>query len=146
MIHNSPVDRTTNGSGRASDLTPDEIRKLDTGEWFHPGFSGLKIPTLGKVLRLIREKPRRPVWIAINVKVISPGIEEKIVRLVEPSDLLKQVFAFGQPPESSRRFKIANPKLKTTVFKIYDYGHPSRALTDLLATVLGRFHHQLGAR
>ncbi|MEE3371684.1 MAG: glycerophosphodiester phosphodiesterase family protein [Planctomycetota bacterium] len=116
VIHDPTVDRTTNGSGRVSDMTLDEIRKLDAGQWFHPRFSGLKIPTLDEVLRIIGEKQRRPlVWLGINMKIISPGIAEKIVRLVEKYDLLKQAFGFGQPPESSRRFKIANPKMKTTV-------------------------------
>ena len=136
VIHDPTVNRTTNGSGRVSDMTLDEIRKLDAGQWFHPRFSGLKIPTLDEVLRLIREKQRRPVWIAINMKVISAGIEEKIVRLVEKHDLLKQVFAFGQPPESSRRFKLANPQLKTTVVKIYDSDHLNRTLTNPLADCL----------
>ena len=85
MIHDPTVKRTTNGSGRASDLTPDEIRKLDTGEWFHPRFSGLKIPTLDEVLRLIREKPRRPVWIAINVK---SSLQESKKRLFGSSNNL----------------------------------------------------------
>ena len=83
VIHDQTVDRTTNGSGQVSDMTLNEIRKLDAGQWFHPRFSGLKIPTLDEVLQLIRAQQRRPIWIAVNMKVTSPRIEEKIVRLVE---------------------------------------------------------------
>ena len=133
VIHDQTVDRTTNGSGQVSDMTLNEIRKLDAGQWFHPRFSGLKIPTLDEVLQLIRAHQRRPIWIAVKLKVISPRIEEKIVRLVEQYDLLDQVFAFGQQPESSRRFKQVNPKLKTTIVKIYDSDHFTRTLANPLA-------------
>ena len=136
VIHDPTVDRTTNGSGRVSDLTLAEIRKLDAGQWFHVRFAGLQVPTLDEVLQLIGQRQRRPVWIALNMKLLSPGIEEKIVRLVEKHKLLSQVFAFGQPPESSRRFKRANPKLKTTVVKINESSHFARALEDPLADCL----------
>jgi len=70
------------------------------------------------------------------MKVISPGIEEKIARLVEKHGLLDQLFAFGQPAESSRRFKKANQKLRTTIVKIYDSSQFSSALKDPLADCL----------
>jgi len=77
-----------------------------------------------------------PITTALNMKVISPGIESKIVRVVEKYDLFDQLFAFGQPADSSRRFKDANPKLRTTIVKIYDSKHFAAALKDPLADCL----------
>ena len=136
VIHDNTVDRTTNGTGDVTQMTMAEVRRLDAGSWFHPSFSGLQVPTLDEVLELVRQRQRNPVTIALNMKVISPGIEEKIVRLVEKHDLFGQLFAFGQPADSSRRFKKVNPKLRTTVVKIYDSKQFADALNNPLADCL----------
>ena len=116
VIHDKTVDRTTNGTGEVTEMTLAEIRKLDAGSWFDPRFADEKVPALEEVFKLTREHQRTPVPIALNMKVISPGIEQNIVRLVEKYELFDQLFAFGQSSDSSRRFKQANPKLRTTVY------------------------------
>ena len=116
VIHDKTVDRTTNGTGEVTEMTLAEIRKLDAGSWFDQRFTGEKVPTLEEVFKRIRERQRTPVTIALNMKIISPRIEENIVRLVEKYELFDQLFAFGQSSDSSRRFKQANPKLRTTVY------------------------------
>ena len=46
VIHDSSVDRTTNGSGKITELTREQIESLDAG-------NGQKIPTLSEVLAFI---------------------------------------------------------------------------------------------
>ena len=46
VIHDSRVDRTTNGSGKIAELTREQIESLDAG-------NGQKIPTLSEVLAFI---------------------------------------------------------------------------------------------
>ena len=116
VIHDQTVDRTTNGTGEVAKMTLAEIRKLDAGSWYDQRFNGEKVPTLEEVFKLICERQRTPVTIALNMKVISSGIEKNIVQLVEEYGLFNQLCAFGQPSDSSRRFKEANPKLQTTVY------------------------------
>ena len=120
VIHDKAVDRTTNGTGEVTNMTLAEIRELDAGSWFDPRFAGEKVPILEEVFQLIHKRQRTPVSIGLNMKVISPGIEQNIVQLVEKYDLLDQLFAFGQPIDSTRRFKEANPKLRTTTQHIRD--------------------------
>jgi glycerophosphoryl diester phosphodiesterase len=136
VIHDNTVDRTTNGTGTIGDMTLAQIRKLDAGSWFHPRFQGLKVPTLDEAFRVIKKRQRAPITIALNMKVISPRIEEKIVKLVKKHDLFDQLFAFGQPADSSRRFKTANRRLKTTIVKIYDSAQFATALKDPLGDCL----------
>jgi len=136
VIHDTTVDRTTDGTGNVTQMTLAQVRKLDAGKWFHPRFAGLRVPTLDEVFQLIRQRQRTPVTIALNMKVISPGIEDKIAVLVEKHGLHKQLFAFGQPADSSRRFKRAHPKLRTTIVKIYDSSQFAGALQDPLADCL----------
>jgi len=54
IMHDSSVDRTTNGHGRVIDMTLAEIKKLDAGCWFDPSFSGETIPTLKEMFSTLR--------------------------------------------------------------------------------------------
>lgn len=49
-IHDSTLDRTTNGRGVVRDFSLAELRELDAGNWFDRGFMGERIPTLDEVL------------------------------------------------------------------------------------------------
>lgn len=115
VIHDQTVDRTTNGTGDVTRMTLKEVRALDAGSWFHPQFTGLQVPTLEEVFQLVLRRQRRPTVLALNMKTLSPGIEERIVGLVKKYDLFDQLFAFGQTAESAQRFKEASPKLQTAV-------------------------------
>lgn len=53
ILHDSKVERTTNGAGRISSLTLEAVRRLDAGSWFNPAFSGEKVPLLEEVFELI---------------------------------------------------------------------------------------------
>ncbi|NIJ10920.1 glycerophosphoryl diester phosphodiesterase [Saccharomonospora amisosensis] len=54
VMHDSTVDRTTDGSGAVSTLTADYVTGLDAGSWFSPAYAGQRVPTLGQVLDLVR--------------------------------------------------------------------------------------------
>ena len=137
VIHDKTVNRTTNGTGEVIQMTLAEIRKLNAGSWFDRRFDGEKVPTLEEVFKLTRERQRTPVTIALNMKVISPGIEKNIVQLVEKYELFDQLCAFGQSRDSSHRFKQANSKLQTTVYlNNSEADQFGRALHDPLADCL----------
>ena len=53
VIHDSTVDRTTDGKGRVASLTLEAIRKLDAGKWFNEKFVGTKVPLLEEVFETI---------------------------------------------------------------------------------------------
>ncbi|RLL41122.1 glycerophosphodiester phosphodiesterase [Oceanobacillus piezotolerans] len=76
VIHDTTVDRTTNGTGDVGDLTFEEIRELDAGSWFGEGYAGEKVPTFEEILDTFRGK----VGILIELKApeLYPGIEEKV--------------------------------------------------------------------
>jgi glycerophosphoryl diester phosphodiesterase len=49
-IHDSTLDRTTNGHGAVNEFTLKELREFDAGLWFDRQFSGQRIPTLEEIL------------------------------------------------------------------------------------------------
>lgn len=54
-IHDSTVNRTTNGRGPVHDLTLAELRNLDAGSWFGSEFVGEHIPTLEEILEFSKK-------------------------------------------------------------------------------------------
>ncbi|WP_461179100.1 glycerophosphodiester phosphodiesterase [Virgibacillus ainsalahensis] len=75
-IHDTTVDRTTDGAGFVGDFTLEEIQALDAGSWFGEAFVGEQIPTFEEILDEYRGK----IGILIELKSpeLYPGIEEKV--------------------------------------------------------------------
>jgi glycerophosphoryl diester phosphodiesterase len=55
MMHDATLDRTTNGGGRVSQATWDEIQRLDAGSKHGPEFAGARVPSAEETLLLFRE-------------------------------------------------------------------------------------------
>jgi len=56
LMHDSTVNRTTNGTGRVVAMTLAEIKRLDAGSWFGSEFEGERVPTLREALVAIRDR------------------------------------------------------------------------------------------
>jgi glycerophosphoryl diester phosphodiesterase len=113
-IHDDTVDRTTNGKGQVSDLTLEEIRRLDAGSWFDPTFAGEKVPTVEEVLTLIADHHKKDVLIAVDLK--AEGVEQDVVRLAEKHKALDRLLFIGRSisePEVRKRIKTASTKSQT---------------------------------
>ena len=65
VIHDSRLERTTNGRGRVSNHTVRELKKFDAGGWFGRAFRGERIPTLNEVFEALGGR------IAFNIEVKS---------------------------------------------------------------------------
>ena len=58
LLHDSTLDRTTNGSGPLVEKTLAEIKRLDAGSWFSEEFRGETIPTLEEALDALGDHAR----------------------------------------------------------------------------------------
>jgi glycerophosphoryl diester phosphodiesterase len=81
VIHDSTVDRTTNGRGKVKELSLNTLKKLDAGSKFSDKFINERIPTLEEVLDLSIGK------FLVNIELKNyhtPGdnLVEKVVDLV----------------------------------------------------------------
>lgn len=93
VIHDETLDRTTNGKGKVSDYSLEELKRLDAGFWFHPKFKDEAIPTLEEVLNHTSGK------VALNIEIkpeaVSDhelgGIEEKCLHLVKKYNMQRHV-------------------------------------------------------
>lgn len=53
VMHDSSVDRTTEGTGSLAGKTSAELKQLDAGSWFSPLFAGERVPTMAEALATI---------------------------------------------------------------------------------------------
>jgi len=115
-IHDSTVDRTTNGTGKVVDLTLAQIRELDAGIWFDSKFAGEKVPTIDEVLKLVAEYQQHNVLIAVDLK--AEGVEQDVVRLAEKYKVLHRLLFIGRTisePQVREKLKQASAKTQTAV-------------------------------
>jgi glycerophosphoryl diester phosphodiesterase len=87
VIHDTTVDRTTDGTGKVGDLTFDYLRSLDAGSWKGEQFAGEPIPTFEEILDRYHGK----VGILIELKApeLYPGIEEQVADKIKERNLDK---------------------------------------------------------
>ncbi|HXH32729.1 MAG TPA: glycerophosphodiester phosphodiesterase family protein [Bacteriovoracaceae bacterium] len=112
VIHDSTVDRTSNGKGEVTHLRFQEIRQLDAGSWFSPQFKGVKIPTLKEVLLLLDKDKRTQAIIELkHGDEFYPGIEGKVTALVAELNLSERVIIKSFNPAVLARMKVKNPLL-----------------------------------
>src|SRR5690625_143962 len=50
-MHDKKINRTTNGTGKISELTLNHIKKLDAGKWFDRELNGLSVATLEEIIQ-----------------------------------------------------------------------------------------------
>jgi glycerophosphoryl diester phosphodiesterase len=113
-IHDSTVDRTTNGTGSVSELTLAQIRKMDAGSWFDTKFASEKVPTVGEVLQLVATYRQHDVLIAVDLKAENLG--QNVVRLAEKHKVLHRLLFIGRTiiePKLREQIKNASPKAQT---------------------------------
>ncbi len=85
VIHDDVLDRTTDGNGPVSGQTVEQLRTLDAGSWFDPGFAGERIPTLADALDRVASRAHH---IYPEVKGIrEPSDVDRIVGIVRDSTM-----------------------------------------------------------
>jgi len=119
-IHDSSVDRTTNGTGNVSELTLAQIRNMDAGSWFDAKFAGEKVPTVDKVLQLVADYRRHDVLIAVDLKAENLG--QDVVRLAEKHKVLHRLLFIGRT--------ITDPKLREQIKNASANAHTAAVAND----------------
>ncbi|UOE94588.1 glycerophosphodiester phosphodiesterase [Alkalihalobacillus sp. LMS39] len=88
-MHDTTVNRTTNGTGRVADKTVAEIKQLDAGTWFNernPGkakeeYVGLEVPTLEEIFQHFGKSTK--YYIETKSPTLYPGMEDELLRLMD---------------------------------------------------------------
>jgi glycerophosphoryl diester phosphodiesterase len=86
LMHDTTIDRTTDGSGYVHDHSLKALKKLDAGSWFSAKYSKTKIPTLKEAIEAVKGKSE----LLIEIKEgdwMYPGIEQNVVDIIREYDM-----------------------------------------------------------
>ena len=81
LLHDTTVNRTSNGKGEIRDLTFQEVRQLDFGSWKGAEYEGEQIPAFSEFLQLCSELTLHPY-----VEVKSGATENEVELLAQMVD------------------------------------------------------------
>jgi glycerophosphoryl diester phosphodiesterase len=105
VIHDSTLDRTTNGTGPVSSYTLSEIKKFDVGK-------GETIPSLQEVIDLVRGRAR------LIVELKEEGTEQGVVTLIRKNNLHDSVYVISFWHKLVKRVKEMDSRIKTGVLLV----------------------------
>ena len=102
VFHDSTLSRTTNGEGKLSEKTADELRALDAGSYFSEAYRGEKIPFLEEVFEAFGKK------LLINVELKNywtplDGLADRVCELVRKHAVQANLLFSSFYPSNLRR-------------------------------------------
>ncbi len=117
IMHDSTVDRTTNGSGRINEMTLAEIKALDAGyNWSEDDGQtypfrgmGITMPTLEEVFTAFPDYRMN-----IEIKQAEPSIIEPFCQMIRDHQMENQVLVPSFNQESVKEFRQACPEVATS--------------------------------
>lgn len=116
LMHDTTVDRTTNGAGRVADLTLAALEQLEVGgNWTPDGGAsypyrgaGLRIPTLDDVFTRFPEYP-----MVVEIKQTDPPMAEPLCALIQRYAMEKAVIVASFNDATLTEFRQACPDVAT---------------------------------
>ncbi|WOD43608.1 glycerophosphodiester phosphodiesterase [Hwangdonia lutea] len=116
LMHDTTLDRTTNGTGLVKENSFLELTKLDAGSWFSDDFSNERIPTLETIIKLIDGQCE----LIIEIKKGNdyyPNIEKNIVNIIAKYKAESWVIIHSFDSEVLKRVHQLNPNI--TLHKLF---------------------------
>jgi glycerophosphoryl diester phosphodiesterase len=127
IMHDSDVNRTTDGTGPIEEMTLAQIKKLDAGKKFGIQYAGTRVPTLYELVDWARDK----IPLAIEIKgdpFPTPGVEEKLIQLLREYNLILETIVISFHHECMRRIKTIEPALATGLLLMGELVNPIQVL------------------
>ncbi len=115
VMHDNTVDRTTNGTGKVSELTLKEISKLDAGSWKGIAFENEPVPTLKKVLESLGHKTKLIIEFKNDKEQNPDYLVDQVVALIEETETMKNVIISSFEFKNLVTTKSRMPDLSTAL-------------------------------
>ena len=121
LCHDTSLKRVAGVNKKVSDLTLEQIKKLDVGSWFSSEYQGEQIPTLEEIMEYAKGK----IDLNIEIKNLgnSSGLPEKVIELVEKHEMQEQCVITSTNRFYLKRVKAVNPEIRTGYIISAAYGN-----------------------
>ncbi len=118
IMHDTAVDRTTNGSGEIRDLTWDIVKTFDAGSHFSSEYAGEPVPSLETVLKQVRS---RPTTLILEVKnpELYPDIETQLAQIIRKFEATDKVMLISFDWRWLERFHQIAPEIPVASLAIW---------------------------
>lgn len=156
VIHDTRVDRTTDGVGAVADLSRDEIALLDAGRWFdrrllvrprvrarveslrrrlgngYSGFAGERVPALEEALRLLADARLRRIYVELKgTKATKHELLVATINIVERLRMVAAVTLLSFDHALLEEAKHLSPRISAA--PIFRIGTGPRMISAILA-------------
>lgn len=120
LIHDSTVDRTTNGKGQVNSYTLEELKNLDAGYKWSPDDGqtfpyrglGIKIPSLEEVLINLSD-----MLINIEIKQKDSALGVRLCKLIKDYEMEQQVMVASAHEKVIQSFRRECPQVATAAIQ-----------------------------
>ena len=119
VIHDDTLDRTTDGRGRVTDLTLDEVKQADAGIKFDPAFRGERVPTLSEVITLVQASGDQRVRLNLEIKFGEgregrpEDVESRVLAVLRETSFVDRVTVQSFHHPSPAKMKMLEPRITT---------------------------------
>lgn len=109
VMHDSKVDRTTDGNGKVRNKKLSELKNLNAGE-------GEEIPTVNKVFKLLKDR------VKFVVELKEENTEEQILDMIYRYDLLKDVILVSFKKKVLKKIRALDNNIPTGLITLTGIG------------------------
>lgn len=109
LLHDTTIDRTSNGTGAIVDLTYEQVLQYDFGSWFNEKYAGEKIPTFDEVLKLCKELN---IHVYIDAYLDKFTVMDQAIEIIKKYDMEKNVTFLSQSKTINGYIPSKNSKLR----------------------------------
>jgi len=119
VMHDTSVDRTTNGEGLVRDLPWKKLKTFDAGAWYGPEYNKEFVPSLSEVIghfRTRRTARHHPMGMIIELKTIrgsGGSLADAVVALLQREEFTEKVFVISFDAVALQEVRAAHKHVPT---------------------------------
>lgn len=119
VMHDTSVDRTTDGTGFVRDLPLKRLQSFDAGTWYGPDYAGQFVPSLGDVIKRFRDRKttrKYALGLIIELKTVrgsGGSLADAVVALLQRDNFAERVCVISFDPVALQEVRAAHKTLPT---------------------------------